>query len=114
MSKQRAINTIVPPRDDALLIDRNQARVILGNSSYSTILRLEAAGKLTPIKLNDSEKAKVFFRASQVMGLLGKPEPDEVLIPVPTSEPSKHAQKKPHTIFVDGRRYVEVVESETA
>lgn len=109
MSKQKPISKIVPPRDDALLIDRNQARVILGNSSYSTILRLEAAGKLTPIKLNDSVKAKVFFRASQVMGLLGKPEPDEPAAPEPAPQ-SKHAQKIPTTVVIDGRVFVEVTE----
>lgn len=109
MSKQKPISKIAPPRDDALLIDRNQARVILGNSSYSTILRLEAAGKLTPIKLNDSEKAKVFFRASQVMGLLGKPEPDETGTLEPISQ-SKHAQKIPSTVVIDGRVFVEVTQ----
>lgn len=109
MSKQKPISKIVPPRDDALLIDRNQARVILGNSSYSTILRLEAAGKLTPIKLHDSEKAKVFLRASQVMALLGKPEPDEIGTPEPTTQ-SKHAQKIPSTVTIDGRVFVEVTE----
>ncbi len=111
MSKQKAIDKITPPSADALLIDRNQARIILGNSSYSTILRLEAAGKLTPIKLSGSEKSKVFFRASQVMGLLGKPKPEEIGTPEPTAQ-SKHAQKIPSTVIIDGRVFVEVADND--
>lgn len=114
MSKQKPLKKIARPSDDSLLIDRNQARVILGNCSYSTILRMEAEGKLTPIRLTGSDKAKVFLRLSQVRAVFGTPQPNEADIPVPATEPSKHSQKKPHTIIVDGRRYVEVVEPETA
>ncbi len=109
MSKQKALNKITPPSDDSFLIDRNQARVVLGNCSYSTILRMEAEGKLTPIRLTGSIKSKVFLRLSQVRAVFGPDQRDEVPPPVPAlSPPSKHAQKKPRLIIVDGRQYVEV------
>lgn len=74
MSKQKPLSGIKPPSPGALLCDRNQARVILG-CSYSTILLLEQEKKLTPKKLTNAPKAKVYLRVSEVMELAGIPLP---------------------------------------
>jgi hypothetical protein len=53
-----------------LLYSRLQTAQALGNVSVSTIRRLQAAGRLTPIKLSpDKEGAVVFYRADEVHAL---------------------------------------------
>jgi hypothetical protein len=75
VSIQKPISKIKPPAPGSLLCDRNQARLILGGCSYSTILVLEEENKLTPLKLTDAPKAKVFLRVAEVIALAGGPAP---------------------------------------
>lgn len=71
MSKQKPLDRISRPRVGAKVMDRNQARVELGDISYSSIVRLEEKGKLTPIRLDeDSDRTKVFYAVEQVRALV--------------------------------------------
>ncbi len=109
MSKQKSLDNVIPPSEANVLIDRNQARVILGDISYSKVLELEKEGKLSPRRLSDSPKAKVFLLHREVLALAGGTATD-VLPFVPRI--AKHAQKIPNTLFIDGRKFVEVIEQE--
>jgi hypothetical protein len=72
-SKQRrhASNKQAPAKvlDAPLLIERREARRMLGGISGTTIWRLEQTGKLTPVKLDDSPNAKVFYRYDEIVAL---------------------------------------------
>ncbi|MGE0522112.1 MAG: helix-turn-helix transcriptional regulator [Variibacter sp.] len=53
-----------------LLYSRTQAAQALGGVSVSTIRRLEAAGRLTPVKLSPhKDGALVFYRVDEVQAL---------------------------------------------
>jgi hypothetical protein len=56
--------------ENQLLYSREQAAKLLGGVSVSTIIRLERAGKLQPIRLSGSPTAQVFFRAKDVLTLV--------------------------------------------
>ena len=56
--------------DDRLLFTRKQVMRMLGGISYPTVIRLEIAGKLPPVKLNPGKTCKTFYRRADVMALL--------------------------------------------
>jgi hypothetical protein len=56
--------------DDQLLFTREQVMRMLGGISYPTVIRLEAAGKLPPVKLNPGKTCKTFYRRADVMALV--------------------------------------------
>ena len=103
MPSSRPLDTVKPHHPSATLIDRNQARLILG-CSYSTILNYERRGDLAPIRLSKLAKAKVFFRLDEVRAKAGMPPSGEQM---PSPVNSKHQPKGQHpaTIVVDGRTY---------
>lgn len=55
------------------LYTRDAARVVLGGYSYSTIVRLEKSGKLTPIKLG-GPKSRTHYAVAEVHALAGQPD----------------------------------------
>ena len=67
-----------PPDAGALLITRQQVARLL-SCSTATVIRLEIAGRLDPIKLADSEHGTTFYRADEVRALarLGRPNNDQ-------------------------------------
>lgn len=76
MSKQKPLENILKPRDGASLITRDQARVELGDCSYSTVRRLEKKGKLRPIRFDeDSDRTKVFYELEQVRAVAKRVTP---------------------------------------
>jgi hypothetical protein len=59
-------------RDAAqLLYDRTTTAHLLGDISTSTLIRLEAAGQLVPIKPSGRENGKTFYTAENVHRLAG-------------------------------------------
>lgn len=56
------------------LLDRGQTCKLF-NTSYGTVRRMEADGKLTPVKLRDGRTSKTFYLKSQVYALIGEPPP---------------------------------------
>jgi len=56
--------------DDQLLFTREQVMRMLGGISYPTVIRLELAGKLPPVKLNPGKTCKTFYRRADVMALV--------------------------------------------
>src|SRR4051794_35136754 len=57
-----------------LLVSRQDAALILGNVSVATIIRLEQAGRLTPVRLNPIKTtAQVFYRMHQVAEIASAP-----------------------------------------
>lgn len=56
--------------DDQLLFTREQVMRMLGGISYPTVIRLEIAGKLPPVKLNPGKTCKTFYRRADVMALV--------------------------------------------
>jgi hypothetical protein len=56
--------------DDRLLFTRKQVMRMLGGISYPTVIRLEKAGKLPPVKLKPGKTCKAFYRRSDVMALI--------------------------------------------
>lgn len=67
-STRRAPGTTIP--DDQLLFSRKQVMRMLGRISYPTIIRLEKAGKLPPVKLKHGRTCKAFYRRADVMALI--------------------------------------------
>jgi predicted site-specific integrase-resolvase len=67
MSKQ-------PRPSKSPLVDRYQAAEIL-NVSGMTVRRIEADGKLEPVKLRDGRTSKTFYRKHEVYALAGAPMP---------------------------------------
>jgi hypothetical protein len=65
----KPLNKVKPPHEDSLLMDRNQARIPLNGISYHQVVLLEAAGKLTPIRLSTGDGGKVFYNKEQVEAL---------------------------------------------
>ena len=65
--RQRADITIP---DDQLLFTREQVMRMLGGISYPTVIRLELAGKLSPVKLKPGKLGKTFYRRADVMALV--------------------------------------------
>jgi hypothetical protein len=53
-----------------LLYSREQVAAMLGNVSIHTVRRLEAQGRLHPIRLTKSPSAMVFFKAQDVLALV--------------------------------------------
>jgi len=43
---------------------------MLGGISYPTVIRLELAGKLSPVKLKPGKLGKTFYRRADVMALV--------------------------------------------
>ncbi|MFK4489565.1 helix-turn-helix transcriptional regulator [Bradyrhizobium sp. USDA 336] len=64
--RQRAV--AIP--DDRLLFTRKQVMRMLGGISYPTVIRLEKAGKLPPVKLKPGKTCKAFYRRADVMALV--------------------------------------------
>lgn len=56
--------------DDRLLFTRKQVMRMLGGISYPTVIRLEKAGKLPPVKLKPGKTCKAFYRRADVMALV--------------------------------------------
>ncbi|MET4629445.1 hypothetical protein ABIB83_006484 [Bradyrhizobium sp. I1.8.5] len=56
--------------DDRLLFSRKQVMRMLGGISYPTVIRLEKAGKLPPVKLKPGKTCKAFYRRADVMALV--------------------------------------------
>jgi hypothetical protein len=56
--------------DDQLLFTREQVMRMLGGISYPTVIRLEVAGKLPPVKLKPGKLGKTFYRRADVMALV--------------------------------------------
>lgn len=56
------------------LLDREQT-CKLCNTSYGTVRRMEADGKLTPVRLREGRTSKTFYRKHQVYALIGEPLP---------------------------------------
>jgi predicted site-specific integrase-resolvase len=56
------------------LVDRYQAAEIL-NVSGMTVRRIEADGKLEPVKLREGRTSKTFYRKHEVYALAGVPMP---------------------------------------
>jgi hypothetical protein len=57
------------PADGALLFSRRQTAAKLGGVCIRTVMRLEAAGKLTPLRMNDGLSARVYHNVEQVTAL---------------------------------------------
>lgn len=57
--------------EDQLLFSRKQVMRMLGGISYPTVIRLEKAGKLPPVKLKAGKTCKAFYRRADVMALVG-------------------------------------------
>jgi hypothetical protein len=55
-----------------LLYSRIQAARLLGGVSVATIRRMEAGGRLSPVKLSGKRAGQVFYQAQQVHGLAEK------------------------------------------
>jgi len=53
----------------ALLVERSEARKLLGNCSITTLIRLEEAGTLTPVKLSGSPNGKTFYEHAELVAL---------------------------------------------
>lgn len=74
-SRERAedhpTNSAIGIAPDQLLYTRDQLRRILGGISTDTITRLEAAGRLKPIRLSPAERARVYYRRSDIDALIG-------------------------------------------
>ena len=56
---------------DQLLYTRDQLRRILGGISTDTVTRLEAAGRLKPLRLSPARTARVYYRRSDIDALIG-------------------------------------------
>jgi hypothetical protein len=52
-----------------LLVSRTEAAQMLGGVSSLTIIRLQHAGHLTPVRLTKRPAAKVFYRIEEVLAL---------------------------------------------
>jgi hypothetical protein len=59
-----------PHNNQRLLYSREQVAELLGGISVHTVRRLEAAGRLRPVRLTRSPTAMVFFRAQDVLALI--------------------------------------------
>jgi hypothetical protein len=101
VSKQKPLHEVKRPSDEPALIDRNQARLELGGVCYSTIIRIEKAGRLTPITLTDGPKPKVFYKLSEVRAISGKPLHDPPVV-------------KGKVIEYGGKTYIEVDQTSDA
>jgi hypothetical protein len=55
--------------DDQLLYSRNQVCRMLGGVHPATVVRLEEAGKLHPVKLNPGKLGRVYYRRAEVVAL---------------------------------------------
>lgn len=55
---------------DQKILSRKQARSRLGGCSTMTLVRLEQAGKLTPIKLTDKPTSKTYYESAEIDGLI--------------------------------------------
>jgi hypothetical protein len=55
-----------------LLYSREQAAAILGGISVASVMRLEAEGVLTAIKLSRKPTAMTFYKVAQVHALAGE------------------------------------------
>jgi hypothetical protein len=64
-------------KNSSVLLDRHQAAEIL-NCAAITVRRIEADGKLTPIRLRDGITSKTLYRKSQVYALAGLEMPDVI------------------------------------
>jgi hypothetical protein len=54
-----------------LLVSRKRAAALLGNISVATIIRMEARGILTPVRLNPSSASgQVFYRFTELTDLV--------------------------------------------
>lgn len=57
-------------RDDQLLYSRAQVQRMLGGISYISVIRLEKAGRLKPVRLHPNKtKAQVYYRHADVFAL---------------------------------------------
>jgi hypothetical protein len=54
---------------EQILYTRAQAARLLG-SSVATVIRLQRAGRLTPIKLTKKAASQVYFRREEILGLV--------------------------------------------
>lgn len=55
---------------DQLLYTREQLRRILGGISTDTVIRLEAAGRLKPVRLTPGKLGRVYYRRRDVEALI--------------------------------------------
>ena len=56
-----------PVDDRPLLVTRRQARKMLGGISATTVIRMETAGVLHPIKLTRNPAGQTFYRKANVL-----------------------------------------------
>ena len=56
--------------DDQLLYSRNQVCRMLGGVHPATVVRLEEAGKLQPVKLNPGKLGRVYYRRADVLAIV--------------------------------------------
>jgi hypothetical protein len=54
-----------------LLFSRAQAAKLLGGLSFATLIRLEKAGRLRPVKLLNNPSGKTFYTARDLEALCG-------------------------------------------
>ena len=72
MSQVQTTKSQSNPDKPVRLYTRIQVREMLGGVSRHTLWRLEKAGKLHAVHLNRrSDKARVFYRHSEIMALVG-------------------------------------------
>ena len=88
--KQKALR-----RYDDELVTRAVARRMLGGIGRDQIAKLEAEGKLHPVKLTNSDKGHVFYRKSEVLALMRPTTPPRSSARRCGGEPNRMRRRRP-------------------